>query len=236
MERLRGDYRTIAIDQRGHGQSSQGTEDFSRGAFVEDAAELLTALGVAPAVVVGQSMGGVNAIVLAATHPELVRALVLVEADARMAPGITDSIARWMGSWPLPFASRGDAIAFFGGDNLYGRTWADILVPSGDGLRPLFRPEDMLASVADMETTDWSEEWASIRCPTLLVAGSEGLARRDEMKRMGDAPHCEYIEIPGAGHDLHLEMADEWHRVLSDFLAKLEFGDIGRAPLVAHPL
>ncbi len=75
----------------------------------------------------------------------------------------------------------------------------------------------MLALAAD--TRDRWPEWGRIVCPTLVVAGGRGLARRSEMRKMSDSPNARYLELAGLGHDLHLESPDEWCRVLSEFLA-----------------
>jgi 3-oxoadipate enol-lactonase len=67
-------YQVIRYDLRGFGQSTVPTAPFS---YAEDLAELLRALGVARAHVLGMSMGGMASINLALSHPELVSALVL---------------------------------------------------------------------------------------------------------------------------------------------------------------
>lgn len=72
--------RVVAPEQRGHGRSERRPADLSRSAFVDDAAAWLRRLDLAPAAVVGQSLGGHTAFLLAARHPELVRALVVAEA------------------------------------------------------------------------------------------------------------------------------------------------------------
>src|SRR5689334_24454085 len=54
------DHRAIALDLRGHGKSPVADDgDYSINAFVGDVAALIDSLGVAPAVVVGHSLGGV---------------------------------------------------------------------------------------------------------------------------------------------------------------------------------
>jgi pimeloyl-ACP methyl ester carboxylesterase len=59
--------------------------DVSRAAHVGDGAFAIGSLGLAPAIVVGQSLGGQAALLLASEHPDLVRALVLADA-ARALP------------------------------------------------------------------------------------------------------------------------------------------------------
>lgn len=76
-------WRIVAPDQRGHGRTGPGP-DYSREGYVGDAAELIEALGLAPAVVLGHSLGGVNAYQLAARRPELVRAVIVEDAPAEL--------------------------------------------------------------------------------------------------------------------------------------------------------
>jgi 3-oxoadipate enol-lactonase len=70
-------YRVVAIDHRGHGRGLRTYERFSIAACASDAAAALQALGCAPAVAVGYSMGGAIGQVLANDHPGVVSGLVL---------------------------------------------------------------------------------------------------------------------------------------------------------------
>lgn len=71
-------FRVIAPDARGHGDS-EWTREYSLELMRDDVVRLMGALGVLGAIVVGHSMGALTAYLLAATHPELVRLLVLEE-------------------------------------------------------------------------------------------------------------------------------------------------------------
>ncbi len=71
----------ITIDHRGHGRGLRSEERFELEDVADDAATLIEALGVAPVIAVGYSMGGPLAMLLARRHPQLVRAIV-VEATA----------------------------------------------------------------------------------------------------------------------------------------------------------
>lgn len=68
--------RVIALDHRGHGRGLRTDEPFRLADCAQDAAALLRALDVGPAIVVGYSLGGPVAQLLAREHPELVRGLV----------------------------------------------------------------------------------------------------------------------------------------------------------------
>jgi esterase len=88
FDRLAGslapDWRVVAPDQRGHGRSDPGP-DYDREGYVADAALVIEALDLAPVVVLGHSLGGVNAYQLAARRPELVRAVIVEDAPAELA-------------------------------------------------------------------------------------------------------------------------------------------------------
>ncbi|WP_308201299.1 alpha/beta fold hydrolase [Carbonactinospora thermoautotrophica] len=73
----------IALDQRGHGYSDRPT-DFSREGYIEDAVAVLDRLGLGAVVVLGHSLGGVNAYQLAARHPHLVSALISEDIGAEI--------------------------------------------------------------------------------------------------------------------------------------------------------
>jgi 3-oxoadipate enol-lactonase len=70
-------YRVLAIDHRGHGRGLRTYERFSLEACASDAAAALEALGCAPATVVGYSMGGAVAQLLARDHPRAISGMVL---------------------------------------------------------------------------------------------------------------------------------------------------------------
>ena len=70
---------TYAVDLRAHGESDVPEEGYDTATAAADLAALCDALGIAGAIVAGQSWGGNVVVRLAAQHPELVAALVLVD-------------------------------------------------------------------------------------------------------------------------------------------------------------
>jgi 3-oxoadipate enol-lactonase len=70
-------YRVLAIDHRGHGRGLRTPEPFSLTACAADAAALVRTLELGPVTVVGYSMGGPIATLMARDHPDAVSALVL---------------------------------------------------------------------------------------------------------------------------------------------------------------
>ena len=90
-------YRVLAIDHRGHGRGLRAMAPFRLADCAADAAAVLTELGAAPAVVVGYSMGGVIAQLMARDHPEAMSGLVLSGTCQHFQDPQTRRIWKWMG-------------------------------------------------------------------------------------------------------------------------------------------
>src|SRR5262245_14036222 len=76
-------YHVLALDQRGHGDTSWAPDgNYASESSVSDIAGFITALHLAPTVVIGHSMGGRHAAMLAAAHPEQVTKVVIVDTAA----------------------------------------------------------------------------------------------------------------------------------------------------------
>src|SRR5882724_683506 len=82
-------YRCITYDARGNGKSDrpESVSAYSLDNLVADALAVMDATGVKHAIVVGLSLGGYVASVLAAHHPDRVRAAILIGTVATVGPG-----------------------------------------------------------------------------------------------------------------------------------------------------
>jgi pimeloyl-ACP methyl ester carboxylesterase len=222
--------RVIALDARGHGRSERFPADVSRESLVADAAFVVERLSLQPVVVVGQSLGGLTALSLAARLPELLRGLVLVDASPAGGGGDVEegvnAVARRLRKWPTPFRSRSEAQALFAdrfGAGLAAEAWTSGLEHGKDGWRPRFD----VAVLAEMlrqaiSAPSWTE-WEHIRCPTLVVqAGDGGVDAETAAEMVERLPGVRMVELAGAAHDLHLDQPDEWREILSNFLDSLD--------------
>jgi pimeloyl-ACP methyl ester carboxylesterase len=72
-------HRVVSVDLRGHGESDKPQEPYPIAAYADDIAYLIDRLGLGKVVAVGHSMGGITVLQLAATHPDCVAAIVMVD-------------------------------------------------------------------------------------------------------------------------------------------------------------
>jgi pimeloyl-ACP methyl ester carboxylesterase len=210
--------KVVLVDQRGHGASTRVPRDVSREAYVRDVVQVIEHHGGAPVDLVGQSMGAHTAMLTAASRPDLVRRLVLLECDegSGTPPGHA-SLGDYLRSWPTPFPSRGAAAAFLGHGPL-AQAWVADLEQRADGLYPRFDADVMQAAIAAVAVPRWAE-WESVRGPTLLVYADGGMFTEEQKSAFAArGRHVTRIDLPNASHDAHLDASDAWVGALSDFL------------------
>ena len=197
--------RVIAYDRRGHSRSSGPAGDYAREA--EDAAMLLHGLGAAPAVVLGWSVGGLIALELAIAHPDLVRALVLVEPPLHAKRSFNPPLVAMVVRAQLLRRVRGErAAARVFLDWAYrtrSRTGGFRTFPTAVQRANL---ANAAAIMADLDAGTGEEltaqRLAGVRCPvTCVVAGDTQrrmAARTLRIPRL--VPQARVERIEGAGH------------------------------------
>lgn len=213
----------FTLDLRGHGRSEQRPAVVSPTALAEDVSFALEWIGGAPALLLGQSLGGRIAIPVAAAHPELVGCLVVAEAGPDGAVDGAAIKAAEVGAalerWPVPFPDESAAETFFGGPSPRAEAWTRGLRRAADGLRPRFEVDVVTRMLREVAAEDCWEEWSRIACPTLIVRGGEGDLPDEEADRMrSELPGVRYVELPGVGHEVHLQQTDLWRAAVSGFL------------------
>lgn len=80
---LRDDYRVIAVDLLGHGESEKPEDGYSMEHQADTIAQALDELGAPPVLAVGQSLGGPVSTALAERHPDKVRGLVILDSASQ---------------------------------------------------------------------------------------------------------------------------------------------------------
>ena len=94
-------YRVLAIDHRGHGRGLRPMARFRLTDCAADVAAVLRQLGTGPVTIVGYSMGGVIAQLVARDHRDVVSGLVLSGTCQHFQDPQTRRVWRWMGAFGL---------------------------------------------------------------------------------------------------------------------------------------
>ncbi len=221
---LDGRIRLIAPDQRGHGGAGPG-----KGPAVESYLERLEAFLEhhlsRPVTLLGHSMGGTHAVLLAGRRPDLVSALVVEDQPMKVSPAILDVSA-------LPvrtptFLGLAAALRDIGIEDPSYFMLGAVRDHQGWGLG--FDLQDVMASQEEL-VGDYSEAWKSLEVPTLLVRGGASfLLSRDAATEMVDVqPRARLIEFPGCSHWVHDDDPVGVADALTEFVTALPNGATGR--------
>lgn len=215
LDALAEGHEPIAFDQPGHGRSggldSLGSIERMAGfakAFCEK-------LALRTPVLLGHSMGGAVALQLALDHPDSVRALVLVGAGARF-DQLEDGIEG------VRLVSEGKARRRFDKE-IYSPKTAPEVMQRGfmESLKtdPRAVHGDMLA----IDACDLVPRLGEIRVPTLVVVGEDErpLMREQADLFMGAIPGAQRVDVPAAGHQIHLEQPAAVAEAVVAFLGEL---------------
>ena len=215
--------RVLRLDLRGHGHSERGEGPYSIAQFARDVAVFLRKRAVAPAHVVGLSMGGMVALELAASAPQLLRGLVAVNSVADM------RLHTWHDVWF--YVSRRLAVQALGMRRV-GRLLARKLFvkPAQSDLRHKFvrrwAQNDKQAYLWSMDAImRWSvaDRLGRIDVPTLLVSSDEDYTPVAEKKQMvAQMPQAELAVVHDARHAVPVERPDAFNAVVDDFLDRVE--------------
>jgi pimeloyl-ACP methyl ester carboxylesterase len=232
---LAGHGKVIGYDARGHGQSEAPEGPYDRHAHVEDAAAVIRAYDLAPAVVIGHSMGALTAWQLAGKHPELVRSVVIGDMAAKV-PDVQDRWQAWLDDWPTPFGCMAAVRSYFSSDQFgayrigdfperahpaEGDYFVEVFTERADGYWPLANTRAVLACREHWNNRDHSPELSEVRCPALVVAGEHSYFPVEGSRRMADQlPAGEFALIPNAGHVLHFDSPDAWRAAVEPFVRK----------------
>jgi len=222
------DVHCLTFDARGYGRTTYALED--GWSAVDDAVAVLDAYEVVSAVVVGSSMGGRTSIDLVLTHPDRVRALVLIGPAISGAPEATyqPEVLALDDQWEAA-EERGDQAAVNG---LEARVWLDgPTAPEGrvtGQARELFLEMNgrALDAAEPGERREDAAAWdrlGEIRVPVLVLVGEHDLQYIKEncAQLVRSVPGARLVELPGVAHVAHLEGDSKTLNEIAAFIAGL---------------
>jgi len=218
VEALRGRYRCIAWDERGHGQTGTAYEDFTYEDSADDLAGLLRSLGIERATLVGMSQGGYLTQRAAARHPGIAQALVLISTQATQEEqakvAVYDAlIDAWEGGGLTDELAETIAALIIGSDYAETGTWvAKWKRIDRANLRTIYRPL--------VTRRDFTARLPELDVPALVIWGEQDPAiAKDHARRLADGlPQGRLEIVPGAGHGVNFTHPEAVNALLERFL------------------
>ena len=222
---LAADWRCVAIDFRGFGESdAAGPHSIDR--YADDVAELLDAIEVQRAIVVGLSMGGYVAFSLWRRHARRVRALVL--ADTRAGADSPETRERRHELMALARSAGVGAVADRQLVGLLGKTTRERRPDIENAMRAIAASATVDGITGGLEAMlgrpDSTPTLTTLAIPTLIVVGDEDvITPAKEARAMHATIRDSSLEVLAkAGHLSSVERPAAFNAVLSEFLDRVE--------------
>lgn len=239
--RLTDNYWVVAPDFRGHGRSDWvGAGGYYHyWDYLLDTDRLLSELSGPSAPrwhVIGHSMGSGIAAALAATRPQRVATVSLVEGVGVADESVSDApqrLTRWLDEVRADPRGRPRVLASLaaatdrlqhihsGLDAEFAHELATYLTcPSENGFSWRYDPLHRTRSPKLYRLDEARAVWSAITCPVQLIFGERGFRRLDEASRVGAFPNAALTEVPEAGHNIHFDRPAELAAALAGFLGR----------------
>lgn len=195
---LAKDHQVIAIELQGHGHTTDRDGPITYEGMADDVVALLDSLGIEKAALFGYSMGGGVAIRMAIDHPEMVTRLVAASAGYRY-----DETTMGPDFMKMIDAITPEMFANSPFDTEYKR-----LSPHPEKFPVLVEKLKQL----DLNTFDWSAEFAKISVPSLYIYGDADIVSIDYIAThhkaaggivngdMNGLPKTQLLVLPGTSH------------------------------------
>ncbi|MFD9701319.1 alpha/beta fold hydrolase [Lentzea sp. NPDC059081] len=224
-------YRVVTYDRRGFGRSDKPLTGYGYDTLAEDLHTLLAELDLRDVTLVGFSMGGGEVARYVANYgPERLRSIVFASA---VPPYLLHSGDNPEGPLTKSQAAEMAASLTKNQDEFYDQFVTEFFSANGElrvtqpqwqDARALCEQADKKAALACMTsfgTTDFRDDLAKITVPTLVLHGDsdatvpfEGSGARTHAAVAGSQVHV----VTGGPHGVNVSHADEWNRVLLEFL------------------
>ncbi|HVO94145.1 MAG TPA: alpha/beta fold hydrolase [Terriglobales bacterium] len=222
------DHLVITHDYRGTGKSSKPSNDYTTRMFCDDAVAILDHLKIDRAIVLGHSMGGRVAQLVALEHPTRVEKLILASTGAAFpgAVGLPLTMCKEMIEWGYENYVKKHTIQV-GFIDEFVKTQPERLEAFFKArLANLCPVEFYLRHVLARQSHNTSDRLKDIGAPTLVMVGELEddpgaiMSHRasSEILAMG-IPGAQFVQLPGQKHNYFASAPETAHGIIRDFLA-----------------
>jgi esterase len=200
------DYRVIALDMRGHGDSSWHPDGaYLVDDYVKDLEGVVRELALARLTLLGNSTGGRVVQVFAGRHPDLVDRLIVEDVGPERPQDIADGFARRVEQEANGWAAEDDLVRQLVMQNRRTpesvlRTYAHFGTKQRADGRLIWKRDPNL--VKGFVSTELWNDVSRITRPTLYVigGGSRIVPVETQQRLKQTLPNCEIVTMPGLGH------------------------------------
>lgn len=185
----RAGYRVIALDNRGHGESTKlyRPEEYHTSLMAEDAVGLLDSLGIGRAHVMGYSMGARISAFVALARPERVATLLMGGLGIHLVEGV---------GLPAELAEAMEAPSLAAVSDPMGQMFRAFAERTGGDLRAL------AACIRGSRQTLPRQEVSRIAAPALISVGTRDPIAGSAAELAALMPNARALDIPGRDHNL----------------------------------
>jgi pimeloyl-ACP methyl ester carboxylesterase len=211
IDALSKHHKLVLWDMRGHGQSDYPEDPaaYSEALTISDMAALLDEVGATSAIVGGLSLGGYMSLAFYRSHPERVRALLIIDTG----PGFKNEDAR--DAWNKRAHDTGDRFEREGLAVLQSlsRERSSVSHRDASGLARAAR------GMLTQRDASVMESLPAIKVPALVIVGADDtpfLAASDYMA--AKIPGAKKVIIPAAGHAVNIDQPQAFVEAVLPFL------------------
>jgi pimeloyl-ACP methyl ester carboxylesterase len=223
---LARDYRVIALDMRGHGDSAWSPEGaYLVQDYVKDLEALVASLRLRGITLLGNSTGGRVAQVFAGLHPDLVERLVVEDVGPERPQNIADAFARRVEQEANGWASEDELVQQLTAANRRTpepllRTYAHFGTRRRADGRLVWKRDPNLVK-GFVETELW-DSVSKIKSPALyVIGGGSRIVPPETQQRLKDTlPNCRIVVMAGLGHYPDEEDTNGFLAIVNPFLKR----------------
>ena len=221
------DHQVITFDYRGTGRSGRPTSDYSTRVFCDDAVAVLDAVKAEQAIVLGHSMGGRVAQLIALEYPTRVKRLILASSGASFPgqPGLPLLMCQQMIEWGYEKYVRQHTLEVGFTEEMQQKYPEQIAEFFRRRLENLGSVEFYLRHVLGRQAHDTSARLKDIKMPTLVLVGEDEGDPKSAMSHRTSSdilakgiPNAKFIMLPKQKHNYFFVEPEAAHRAIREFL------------------